>query len=204
MRIGIFGGSFNPPHKMHKEIALQLYKKNYLDKIIFVPTGKKYPKQELISGLDRLTMLKKMLRGFPQLEVSDYEIKDILVSSYQTLTHFQQEYPNDELYFICGTDNLKELDTWANYPNIIKEFKFIVLRRNQDNIAQLKQKYSTYQNHLLFCPLTLETISSTQLRKMLQEEVNPEEILNYLDDEVLQYIYNRKLYKEGKKDERNN
>ena len=46
MRIGIFGGSFNPPHKKHKNIAIELIQKNYIDKIIYVPTGNKYNKKD--------------------------------------------------------------------------------------------------------------------------------------------------------------
>ena len=58
MKIGIFGGSFNPPHNMHLGIALELIKDKYLDKVIYVPTGDNYNKIGLISFKDRLNMLK--------------------------------------------------------------------------------------------------------------------------------------------------
>ena len=63
MKIGIFGGSFNPPHIMHKKIAEQLIKEKYLDKVIFVPTGMKYEyKNNLISNEDRYHMLKLLIK----------------------------------------------------------------------------------------------------------------------------------------------
>ena len=57
MKIGIFGGSFNPPHKIHQKIANYLVKNNYLDKVIFVPTGSNYEKPYLASEQDRYNML---------------------------------------------------------------------------------------------------------------------------------------------------
>ena len=71
MKIGIFGGSFNPPHKMHKTIALTLIKKHYVDKVIFVPTGSKYKyKNNLLSDKVRLEMLELMCHDNNNLEVS--------------------------------------------------------------------------------------------------------------------------------------
>ena len=78
MKIGIFGGSFNPPHKMHKNIALNLIKNKYLDKVIYVPTGNKYNKKDLIDAMDRYNMLKIMIEGYKNLELSNYEIKNTL------------------------------------------------------------------------------------------------------------------------------
>ena len=97
MRIGIFGGSFNPPHKMHKNIALNLIKNNYLDKAIYVPTGNKYNKNNLIDSTHRYNMIKLMISDVNNLEVSDYELKNTLTYTYQTLNYFKEKYPNDEI-----------------------------------------------------------------------------------------------------------
>ena len=92
MKIGIFGGSFNPPHKMHKKIALDLIKKHYLDKVIFVPTGRKYKyKNNLLSDKVRLEMLKLMCIDNKDLDVSDYELKDHIVYTYDTLDYFKNK-----------------------------------------------------------------------------------------------------------------
>ena len=89
MKIGIFGGCFNPPHKMHKKIAIELIKKHYLDKVIFVPTGSKYKyKNNLLSDNVRFEMLKLMCEDNNALEVSNYELKDQVVYTYETLDYF--------------------------------------------------------------------------------------------------------------------
>lgn len=74
MKIGIFGGSFNPPHKMHESIAKELLKKNIVDKIIFVPTSNYYKKEGLISDKNRVDMLLILKRKYKNIEVSKYEL----------------------------------------------------------------------------------------------------------------------------------
>ena len=98
MKIGIFGGSFNPPHHDHEQMAKQLLDRNLLDRVIFVPTSNYYPKKGLIDDLQRYELLKIMINGDERLEVSKYEFGR-LTYTYQTLEHFQKEYPNDEIYF---------------------------------------------------------------------------------------------------------
>ena len=133
MRIGIFGGSFNPPHFMHKSIAIELINNGYLDKIIYVPTGEKYPKKGLGTFEDRYEMVNRMIEGNPNLSSSDYE-KDKLTYTYQTLDYFQKQFIGDEIYFICGTDNFKIINTWKNYQYILDNYKLIVIPRNDDDI----------------------------------------------------------------------
>ena len=142
MKIGIFGGSFNPPHNMHKNIALDLIKNKYLDKVIYVPTGNKYNKKGLANQNDRYNMLKLMIEGYDNLDVSNYEFSK-LTFTYETLNHFKNIYKNDEIYFICGSDNLKEITTWKNYDYILDNFKLIVIRRNNDDINEILSKINS-------------------------------------------------------------
>ena len=108
MKIGIFGGTFNPPHKMHLKIALLLIEKNYVDKVIFVPTGNKYDRKDLNNEIDRLNMVNLMIKDYKSLESSDYELGKERVYTYQTLNYFKELYKNDEIYFICGSDNIND------------------------------------------------------------------------------------------------
>ena len=100
MKIGIFGGSFNPPHLMHLHIGLSLLEKKYVDKIIYVPTGSKYKyKNNLVADEHRYKMLQFMIGDDERFEVSDYELKDYVVYTCDTLEHFEKKYPNDEVYW---------------------------------------------------------------------------------------------------------
>lgn len=192
MKIGIFGGSFNPPHKMHKKIAIELIKKHYVDKVIFVPTGSKYKyKNNLLSDKVRFEMLKLMCRDNNNLEVSDYELKEHVVYTYETLNYFKNKYKDDEIYFICGTDNLSYIDKWKKGEDIITNNKLLVIKRNTDDINTLLDKYKDYKNNIIVTDIKENEISSTKIREMIY---NNKGVEDYLDNKVLDYIVRNKLY----------
>ena len=193
MKIGIFGGSFNPPHKMHKQIALDLIKNNYVDKVIFVPTGSKYKyKNNLLSDKVRLEMLKLMCHDNATLEVSDYELKDHVVYTYETLNYFKK-YNNDEIYFICGTDNLSYIDEWKNGLDILSNNKLLIIKRSTDNIDQLLVKFKDYKDNIIVTNILENEISSTKIRKEIKSG-NISNVKNYVEKEVFNYIVDNKLY----------
>lgn len=194
MKIGIFGGSFNPPHKMHKKIALTLIKKGYLDKVIFVPTGSKYEyKDNLLSDKQRLDMLNLMCKDNKSLEVSNYELKDKVVYTYQTLNYFKKKYKDDEIYFICGTDNLSYIDKWKKGNYILSNYKVLVIERESNDIKELLEKYKEYKDNIIGANIKKSKVSSTKIRKMIY---NNKRVNKYLDKEVYLYIKNNNLYKE--------
>ena len=91
MKIGIFGGSFNPIHNMHLKIANYLIENKYLDKIIFVPTGDKYSyKTHMLEADKRLIMINLAIKDNPNILSSDYEIKNQMVYTYETLNYFKE------------------------------------------------------------------------------------------------------------------
>ncbi len=193
MRIGIFGGCFNPPHKKHEQIAVDLVKHNYLDKVIYVPAGNLYNKNGLIKDIDRYNMLKLITEYYDFLEVSDYEF-DKLTYTYQTLTYFREKYPKDEIYFICGSDNLKEFDTWKEYEYVLETFKIIIIQRNNDNFDDIVKKYPKYLNNIILSDVKIDKLSSTEIR----DEIKNNKITNLknkLKKEVLEYIISNNLYK---------
>ena len=197
MKIGIFGGSFNPPHKMHQKIALDLIKNHYVDKVIFVPTGSKYKyKNNLLSDKVRLEMLKLMCNGNKNLEVSDYELKEKVVYTYQTLNYFKKKYKNDEIYFICGTDNLSYLDKWRKGRYILKNNKLLIIKRNTNDINELLKKYKKYNSNIIVAKIKENIISSTKIREMIY---NNKRVDSYLDTKVYSYIKANNLYKEDNK-----
>lgn len=191
MKIGIFGGCFNPPHRMHQNIPIELIEGGYLDKVIYVPTGDDYKKIDLISLKDRYNMLKLMINNNPNLLV---EPNQNLKYTYQVLDYFKGIYKEDEIYFICGTDNLKEFDTWKNYQYILVNYKLLVIKRNNDNLDELLEKYKEYKDRIIITSIIPEILSSTYIREKIREG-NEEEILKYIDKNVYQYIKKKTLYK---------
>ena len=192
MKIGVFGGSFNPPHKMHKNIALELIKKHYVDKVIFVPTGSKYKyKNNLLSDEIRFKMLVLMCDDNKNLEVSDYELKEEVVYTCETLDYFKNKYKNDDIYFICGTDNLSYIDKWKNGLDVLANNKLLIVKRSTDNINDLLEKFKDYKDNIIVTNIKENEISSTKIREMIY---NNKRVKDYLDDKVLDYIIRNKLY----------
>ena len=192
MRIGVFGGSFNPPHKMHLKIGKELLDKKYLDCIIYVPTGSKYKyKNNLISDIDRLNMLKLMTCNDERFIVRDFELKDREVYTYETLDYFKNIYVNDEIYFICGTDNLSYIDLWKNGFYLLENYKFLVVKRYTDPIDNILNKLAKYRDNIIISNIEMNSLSSTEVREKLK---NREDISDLLDDDVINYIEKNNLY----------
>ncbi len=185
MKIGIFGGSFNPPHKMHKEIVTELLKKKYLDKVIVLPTGNQYNKKGLIDYEYRLDMLKIMFKNNKNVIISDYECKGELKYTYQSLDYFRSVYPDCEIYFICGTDNLSYIDKWRNSEYIINNYKILVIKRRGDDINALTRRYS----NIIVANIKMKDISSTNIRNNILKDLSKE-----IDKNVYNYIKKNNLY----------
>lgn len=192
MKIGVLGGSFNPPHKMHLNIAMELINKQYVDKVVFVPTGSKYEyKNNLLPDRNRLEMLQILVNKNDNLSVSDYELKSEVVYTYQTLKYFKEENPNDEIYFICGTDNLSYMDKWMNSEEILSNYKILVIKRCGEDIDELLEKFKKYKENIIVADIEQRDISSTEIREKLK---NKENVLDLLDNDVYEYIKENNLY----------
>lgn len=195
MRIGIFGGSFNPPHKMHLRMAKELLNDDLLDKIIYVPTGSKYIyKNNLVSDQDRYNMLKIMIKNDERLEVSDFELQTRNIYTYETLEYFKGIYLDDEIYFILGTDNLAYVDKWKYGIELLKNNNFIVIRRSTDDIEKILKKYIKYRKNIVVSEVRESNISSTLIRDKIK---NKENVLDFIDEDVYNYILENKLYGVG-------
>lgn len=195
MRIGIFGGSFNPPHKMHLRMAKELLNDDLLDKIIYVPTGSKYIyKNNLVSDQDRYNMLKIMIKNDERLEVSDFELQTRNIYTYETLEYFKGIYLDDEIYFILGTDNLAYVDKWKYGIELLENNNFIVIRRSTDDIEKILKKYIKYRKNIVVSEVSESNISSTLIRDKIK---NKENVLDFIDEDVYNYILENKLYEVG-------
>lgn len=193
MKIGIFGGSFNPPHRMHKSIAKYLIDKNYVDKVIFVPTGSKYKyKNNLLPDDIRLKMVELMIQNQDNMSVSDYELKEEVVYTCDTLKYFSELYPNDKIYFICGTDNLTYVNKWKNGLYLLENYKFLVINRKTDDINEILIRFKKYQNNFVIADMPMEEVSSTMIREGLFNR--SENVINYLDKDVYEYIIQNNMY----------
>lgn len=192
MKIGVFGGSFNPPHLGHKQIVESLLSTKLVDKVIIVPVGNDYQKKDLVDASYRYQMLRMMFEGNNQVEVSRYEIDRKHSYTYETLAYLIEVYPNDELYFILGKDNMFELETWKNSELLKRTYSFLVIDRR---VSSIKNSASIPSNMLnrIDANIKIKDISSTRIRKQLKTEKDKAQ--NDLDKKVYQYILKHGLYK---------
>lgn len=192
MRIGIFGGSFNPPHNMHVNIANYMVNKQYVDKVIFVPTGSKYAyKNNLVLEEHRYNMVEILTKKHDNILVSDYELKEEVVYTIDTLRHFKELYPDYEICFICGLDNFSYIDKWKNGLEILSNYKIIVINRNGNNLEELLVKYNEYKDNIIVSNMELDDISSTYIRDNIKDI---DKVKEFIDEDVLRYIQENELY----------
>ncbi len=144
MRIGIYGGTFNPPHFGHKKLALELKEKAELDKVIIIPTFVPPHKQgsNIAPSVHRIEMCK-LLFTEDFFEISDIEIaREGKSYTYDTLCELKEIYPDDELFLIIGSDMLFCFHKWYRYEDILSMATICVATRKGVITKQELEKYS--------------------------------------------------------------
>lgn len=195
-RIGLFGGTFDPPHTGHIELAKRVLDDFNLSKIIFIPAGNPPHKQEKkkTDKIHRYQMVKLATRNFPEFFVSDFDIKNEKPNySYITIQHFKDTYPDSEIFFIIGADSFRDLPLWKNYKELLTMCHFIVVARPDVKKEDYYTKYTGDEPvpSVFFIEDFSYDLSSTQLREQI-----PKGTYNECDlpDGVLEYIKKNRLY----------
>jgi len=188
MKIGILGGTFNPIHIGHLILAEEVREKLGLDKIIFVPTHLPPHKDaiNIASANSRLKMLKLAIKGNKHFMVSDIEIKRPGRSyTIDTIKEFKNKYPNDEFYFIIGSDLVKYIEAWKDLSEIIKMVKFIAATRPGYPLEKIPE-------YIQKLGIRAVDISGFSVRDCIKENKS----FRYLVPEaVFNYINKNKLYR---------
>ncbi len=197
-RIGIYGGTFNPPHIGHLRGAVQAIDSLQLDRLLLIP-DRIAPHKQIPSGSptpeQRLQMLRIAAGNHPKMEVSDLELRREGPSySYLTVEALAQQYPDAKLYLLMGTDMYTSFLSWRNPERILAHATLAVMSRGEKGektaIEAQKQKLEAmgYASEIVENEVTV--ISSTQLRRLLAFRCAGE----FLPDGVLDYIRENRLY----------
>ena len=196
-RIGLFGGTFDPIHIGHTDIAEIVKEKLNLDKIIFIPAGNPPHKtdKDVTDKIDRFNMVKLATEKYDSFCVSDYEINKAERSySVNLLKYFKEIYFEDELFFIIGGDSLYNLPAWWHYEELISLCSFVVVSRpDQYEKEHLLDKFSGKEKpfRAFFIDDIKIDISSTAIREKLKKGQN---VQNMLHESVYGYIKDNRLY----------
>ena len=202
-KTGILGGTFDPIHNAHIQLALAAAAQLPLDEIIFLPSpDPPHKKERNITPFEhRFKMTALATEGYDRFVCSDYETH-LPQPSYtaQTLEHLTAEHPDTEYYFIIGEDSLDHIETWYHPEKVMQLCVLAVAGRpaeDDDNTVEEQKNYLTGRYGARIVPLSMEEtdISSTDIRKRLEEG---REIDGLVPDRVIAYIRRHGLYRKEK------
>ena len=198
-KIGIMGGTFNPIHNGHLELAEAAYQYCDLDEVWFMPSGISYLKEQgdIVSGKHRLEMTKLAVQNIEHFKCSDMELRrEGYTYTIDTLRLLHEKYPKDEFYFIMGADSLFGLSKWKEPEKITKLCTLVtVIRDDVDSQELLTQKdcvEETLGAKVIVVPFRRVDISSSTIRNKL---LHGESVKNMLPETVLEYMDANGLYK---------
>ena len=197
-RIGIYGGTFSPPHNGHIAAAKAFMEQMWLDFLYVIPTATP-PHKEMdvpIDAAHRLEMCRLAFSGVEGVYVSDMEMRRG-GRSYTVDTLRELTGPDRRLFLLCGTDMMLTLDEWREPEEIFKLSYPVYIRRERDaildkkivqKIAEYNQKYGKVVRRIVTEPIEL---SSNLVRERLQ---NREDVSNLIPESVEKYIRDNHLY----------
>ncbi|AGX89224.1 nicotinate (nicotinamide) nucleotide adenylyltransferase [Mycoplasma parvum] len=190
LKIGLFGGSFNPPHLGHIYLSKYAIKTLKLDYLILIPTFQSVDKDKNIyaDSQDRLNMLLLSIAG-KKVIISSYELKlEKAIESIITVRHFKSLFPSAKLYFLFGEDHCSSLNTWKNIKELFSLTAPVIFRRTKNFSKEKILPYLTKLNILntKFLNNPFFPISSSEFRRSRKK--------NLLHKDVYKYIENKKLY----------
>ena len=197
MRIGIYGGSFDPVHVGHVNAALTFKEELSLDKIIVIPAYQPPHKKGLAMtpSEHRLNMCNIAFGKLPGFEVSDIEIKrEDEGYMADTIAQLREIYPEDEFYLLMGGDMLLYFRRWYAWHKIAEEAVLAVAARNWEDDSALEAEAAVLRSYgatVRIVPIDVKEISSTSVRETVRRA---DDISSMVPEGVDDYIWDHYLY----------
>lgn len=176
MKVGIFGGSFDPIHEGHVNLAKYVLEHTDLDEVWLMvsPLNPLKPQGYVATNEQRLKMARLAVEGIPGIRVSDFEFHLPIPSyTYNTLTELKKSYPNIDFRLIIGGDNWANFDHWRNPEEIISEFGVIVYPRPGESLSDTRHSSRFAHNSsdiLILDDAPQMPVSSTQIRNYFHRD----------------------------------
>ena len=197
MRIAVFGGSFDPVHTEHVKLVEFALDELALDMLYvmpaFAPPHKKG--KSLSPDNDRLEMCRRAFAHLDRVNVSDYEIQKGGVSyTYLTCKHFKQQYKDAEIFWLVGTDMLRDFPTWKNPQEILSYVTLAVCGRNEKEEWVEKEQaefFHLFGKRFVYLSYNGKDISSTKIRVLAGAGMR---LNDFVPPTVAEYIEQSGLY----------
>ena len=197
MRIGIFGGAFNPVHNGHINLAKSYLESLSLDKLLVIPTAN--PPHKTAAGLadekDRLNMLSIAFKDVNRVEISDIEFQRNEKSyTHDTVQELRKIYSDDELFLIIGDDQFLSFDKWYRYKELLSEVVLCTAAREADKreeIISFAEKLLNGSSDYFLADFEPVVVSSSEIREKIKKN---EDVSSLVPFAVSEYIKDKGLY----------
>ncbi len=167
-KIGIFGGSFDPPHKGHVQIAKTSLKQLNLNFLFWAVTNRNpLKKKPMLFLKKRVSLSKKLVKKHKKIKIESFDRKLKTSKTIGLLKFFKKKYRNSDLYFIMGSDNLINLHKWHGWKKFHKFCTIVVFPRKGYLKKTLLSKAYNFigKDKIIFAKSKIVNISSSQIRK---------------------------------------
>ena len=192
MKIGIFGGSFNPIHSGHAIIAHHIISSGAVDRLWLMvsPVNPlKVGLEQQVADTDRLRMVEMVTRPLEKVETSAFEFTMPKPSyTIDTLNALQAKFPDDEFYLVTGADNWVIFNRWRNSEEILAKYHLLVYPRLGYDVVISEE----LRDRVTLVDAPIIELSSTEVRERLAQGLSAR---YYVPDEVLSYIERKGLYR---------
>lgn len=183
-RIGILGGTFDPPHIGHLLIAEEVRIALQLDEIWFMPANEPPHKEKaMTTGNDRITMLNKAIESNPAFKVNNIELERMGKSfTFDTMKVLKNDYPHTVFYFIIGADMVEYLPYWEKIDELVKLVKFVGVKRPG---FILKTPYPLIEIDIPLMEISSSLIRDRLMKKKTVHYLIPESVYSFIREERL-------------------
>ena len=193
MRLGIFGGTFDPPHVGHLLAASDAIEHLALDRLVFVPAAIQPLKasRETASGADRFAMVRLTVGGDSRLETDSVELdREGLSYTVDTLRDFARRFPSADRFFLVGADVLSSFAQWRDPQGVLELATLAVVTRSPDSdVMEMDEELA---RRVTPVPTRRVDVSSTEIRDRVRSGLS---IHGFVTDAVAEYISSHGLYR---------
>lgn len=172
-RLGVFGGTFDPPHVAHAIVVQDVFERLELDRLLVMPAGRPPHREPVLPAPVRHALVTELFRGVPGIEVSDLELRRPGPSyTVETLAEVRARWSPEALYCVIGTDQLRTIRSWHRHRELPELARIAVVRRaGEEAEAEGRACEEETESPIPVVPVAVTRVelSGTRIRARLRE-----------------------------------